>query len=226
MINRPAKTGFYHFIQNFYNNGIDLQDDRSYYSFMNKLTSKKDQILWAGLEIMKTHGYNGTSVKDIVDAAGVPKGSFYNYFDSKESFAVEALEAVASEDQIKMRQLLSGTEGTPLQRLKNLFEQTSSNACACDFKVGCFFGNMGQEMADSNEIIRHKVKQILKRNTQLFADVLNEAKEAGEIKSTADTAVMAEFIMNAWEGTLLRMKASKSRTPLDAFLDMLPQIAN
>jgi TetR/AcrR family transcriptional repressor of nem operon len=36
--------------------------------------------------------------------------------------------------------------------------------------------------------------------------------------------MIAEFVMNAWEGTLMRMKASKSREPLDAFLGMLPQL--
>jgi TetR/AcrR family transcriptional repressor of nem operon len=191
---------------------------------MSKLNSKKDQILWSGLEVMKTHGYNGTSVKDIVDAAGVPKGSFYNYFDSKESFAVEALEAVSCEDFLANRVILSASDKPPLARLHNFFERTALHACDCEFKVGCFFGNMGQEMSDNNEAIRLKVKQILKRNTLLFAEVLDEAKEAGEIKSTAKTDVIAEFMMNAWEGTLLRMKASKSKEPLDAFLDRLPHI--
>ena len=87
---------------------------------MNKLNSKKDHILWAGLEVMKMQGYNGTSVKDIVDAAGVPKGSFYNYFESKESFAVDALEAVANEDYLSNRKLLSITDKSPLQRLQYL----------------------------------------------------------------------------------------------------------
>jgi len=191
---------------------------------MNKLNSKKDHILWAGLEVMKKQGYNGTSVKDIVDAAGVPKGSFYNYFESKESFAVDALEAVATEDYLSNRKLLSTTDKSPLQRLQYYFEQNGFHACDCEFKVGCFFGNLGQEMSDSNEAIRQKVKQILKRNTQLFANVLEEAKEAGEIEKTAQTDMIAEFIMNAWEGTLLRMKASRSREPLDTFLNMLPQI--
>ena len=193
---------------------------------MSKLNSKKEHILWSGLELMKRQGYNGTSVKDIVDAAGVPKGSFYNYFQSKESFAVEALEAVASEDYLATRELLSVTGKSPLQRLQYFFEQNALHACECEFQIGCFFGTLGQEMSDSNESIRQKVKQVLKRNTQLFAEILDEAKEAGEIKQTAQTDVIAEFIMNAWEGTLLRMKASKSREPLDAFLAMLPQIAN
>ena len=193
---------------------------------MSKLHSKKEHILWSGLEVMKLHGYNGTSVKDIVDAAGVPKGSFYNYFKSKESFAVEALETVAREDYISSQKLLSAEDKSPLQRLQYFFEQTVLHSCDCEFKVGCFFGNMGQEMSDSNEAIRHKVKQVLRRNTQLFKEVLDEAKEAGEIRQSADTKFIAEFILNAWEGTLLRMKASKSREPLDIFLKMLPQIAN
>jgi len=174
---------------------------------------------------MKRQGYNGTSVKDIVDAAGVPKGSFYNYFQSKESFAVEALEAVAREDYLASRELLSVTGKTPLQRLQYFFEQNVLHACECEFLIGCFLGNLAQEMSDSNEAIRQKVKQVLKRNTQLFAEILDEAKEAGEIRQTAQTEIVAEFIMNAWKGTLLRMKASRSREPLDAFLIMLPQIA-
>ena len=193
---------------------------------MSKLTSKKDQILWAGLEIMKTHGYNGTSVKDIVEAAGVPKGSFYNYFDSKESFAVEALEAVSAEDSLASRKLLSVTDKSPLQRLQYFFEQSALHSCDCEFKVGCFFGTLGQEMADSNEAIRLKVKQILNRNTKMIAEILDEAKQTGEIRQSAKTDVIAEFLFNAWEGTLMRMKASKSREPLDAFLSMLPQIAS
>jgi TetR/AcrR family transcriptional repressor of nem operon len=108
---------------------------------------------------MKIHGYNGTSVKDIVDAAVVPKGSFYNYFPSKESFAVEALQAVADESLSASRDLLASGTGSPLQRLRSYFEQNASQACEDDFKVGCFFGNMCQEMSDSNEIIRGKVRR-------------------------------------------------------------------
>lgn len=191
---------------------------------MSKRESKKEHILRAGLEVMKIHGYNGTSVKDIVDAAVVPKGSFYNYFPSKESFAVEALEAVADESLRASRDLLSSGSEKPLQRLRSYFEQNASQACEDEFKVGCFFGNMCQEMSDSNEVIRGKVRQILARNTELFQQVLDEAKAAGEIGAGEDTGMIAEFILNAWEGTLMRMKASKSREPLDAFLGMLPQL--
>ena len=175
---------------------------------------------------MKSQGYNGTSVKDIVDAAKVPKGSFYNYFKSKEVFAVEALEAVSCEDYLAIKSMLNSTVRSPMQRLHDFFEQSSSHACNGEFKIGCFFGNMGQEMADSSESIRRKVSEILNRNTRLFTDVLDQAKVAGEINPSAETGEIAEYLLNAWEGSLLRMKASRSRKPLDIFLNLLPQVVS
>ena len=205
---------------------VDLVDDRSYYCFMSKHEDKKDHILRAGLERMKVYGYNGTGVKDIVDAAGVPKGSFYNYFESKESFAIDALEVVADDYYRIGRQLLSAGGTSPLGQLQYFFEQNALRRSADQFRVGCFCGNLGQELSDSNEVIREKVKLILKRNTQLIREILEAAKDTGEIKQTAQTDIMAEFIFNAWEGTLLRMKASRSRESLDAFLEMLPKITS
>ena len=191
---------------------------------MSKHEDKKEHILRAGLELMKIYGYNGTGVKDIVDAAGVPKGSFYNYFESKEAFAINALEAVADDNYRIGRELLSAGGTSPLGQLQYFFKQNALRLSADEFKVGCFFGNLGQEMSDSNEVIREKVKRILKINTQLIQEVLDEAKKAGEIEPAAQTNTMAEFIFNAWEGTLLRMKASKSQESLDTFLEMLPKI--
>ena len=191
---------------------------------MSKRESKKEHILQAGLEIMKQHGYNGTSVKDIVDAAGVPKGSFYNYFDSKEIFAIEALEAEGNKSYGTIQNILSDKRITPMQRLQNFFELIIQNSCEGEFKVGCFFGNMCQEMSDNSEVIRSKVKYGLNHQTQMIKEVLDEANEAGEISCDCDTEIIAEFILNAWEGALMRMKASKTREPLDAFLNMLPHI--
>ena len=191
---------------------------------MNKRANKKEHILWSGLETLRRQGYNGTGVKDIVDAAGVPKGSFYNYFESKESFAIEALEAASQKTLQSYRELLSSPGKTPLEQLKLYFEFHADLACEDEFRIGCFFGNMCQEMADSSEAIRIKVSRILQQMTSLFASQLDLAKAAGEVDPATNSQMTAEFMMNAWEGTLMRMKASKSREPLDAFLQSLPRI--
>lgn len=190
---------------------------------MSKRELKKDHLLDAGMAVMATHGYNGTSIKDIVDAAEVPKGSFYTYFRSKEDFALAALERATEERARQARALLQDRNLPPLERLSRYFRDFAGN---CDGGVtgGCFIGNMCQEMSDTSEAIRLKVRELLCNNTLSIEDLLEEARLDGSLSSPMDSRVLAEFLFNAWEGTVMRMKASKSREPMDAFLAALPAV--
>lgn len=172
---------------------------------------------------MATRGYNGTSIQDIVDAADVPKGSFYTYFKSKEDFAIAALEMVAEERIQTSKRLVNDRSIAPVARLVKFFEM-GVPGCESNLNGGCFIGNMCQEMSDSSEAIRLKVRQMMRNKTQMIEDLLEEARLDGSLKNTLATSLLAEFLFNAWEGTLMRMKASKSREPLDAFLLTLPNI--
>jgi len=191
---------------------------------MNKHEAKKERLLELGLEVMQIRGYNGTSVKDIVDAAAVPKGSFYTYFDSKEVFAIEAIERVASQNFQQAETVLRDRARNPLDRLDVFFNSQADTACVSEFRIGCFMGNMCQEMADSSELIRQTVKQTLGNITDLIAQVLTEASQQGDISVDQDCPATANFLFNSWQGALLRMKAEKSREPLDAFLSLLPKV--
>ncbi len=191
---------------------------------MNKHEAKKERLLELGLEVMQVSGYNGTSVKDIVDAAKVPKGSFYTYFDSKEIFAIEAIDRVASINYEQAKEVLGDSRRDPMERLDAFFQSEAETACDAQFRTGCFMGNMCQEMADSSEPIRLKVKQTLSNITGLIAQVLAEAGCRGDIQANGDCGEVANFLFNGWQGALLRMKAEKSREPLDAFLNLLPKV--
>jgi len=190
---------------------------------MSKRELKKDHLLEAGIKVMATRGYNGTSIQDIVDAADVPKGSFYTYFKSKEDFAIAAMEMVAEERIQSSKRLVGDRTIPPLERLKSFFE-SGVPGCESNLNGGCFIGNMCQEMSDSNEAIRIKVRQMMRNKTLMVEDLLEEAKLDGTLKSAISASVLAEFLFNAWEGTLMRMKATKCREPLDAFLSALPNI--
>lgn len=191
---------------------------------MSKRDLKKEHILLAGMDVMKRRGYNGTSVKDIVDAASVPKGSFYNYFESKEVFALEAVEFAADEMLEAVRAVLTDTQVAPLVRVRTYFENGIQEACGNEFREGCFLGNMCQEMSDSSEAIRELVHCKLKKVTSLLAQTIGEAQERGDIKTTLVPEQAAEFLFNAWEGAVMRSKASQCRGPLDAFVGMLKVI--
>ncbi len=191
---------------------------------MNKREDKKEAILLAGMDVMKSQGYNGTSVKDIVDAAEVPKGSFYNYFESKEQFALDAIEYAADQGRAYAKSALDDASKCAHERLNAYFSGGIDCASQHDFSVGCFLGNMCQEMADTSDIIRQKLDQRLNDNARMLTDVIEQGQASGAIHADMDAGTAAEFLFNAWEGALMRAKASKCRKPLNAFMSMLQRV--
>lgn len=71
---------------------------------------KRDLILAKGAAVMTRRGYHGTGVQEIVQAAGIPKGSFYHYFASKEDFALQALEFIYQPRLQRAKELLTTTD--------------------------------------------------------------------------------------------------------------------
>ncbi len=171
---------------------------------------------------MYRKGYNGTGVKEIVEAAGIPKGSFYNYFDSKEDFAVEALKFKAERHLARVKERLTDRSLPPLERIERFFADylawvtDSGQYCS-----GCFIGNLCQEMADHNEAICREVNRQIKAHESLIADCLREAGANGDLRTERDPEVLAGFIFASWEGAVLRMKACRSEAPLEAFQQVL-----
>jgi len=189
---------------------------------VSKSEQKKLSILVAGLEVMRRQGYNGTSVKDIVCAAKVPKGSFYNYFDSKESFVIEAIEYVANEALQDRLLVLEDSTLSGLKRLELYFDRVIASACSSDYRFGCFLGTMCQEMADNSEAVRSTLRDVMHRQNLLIQRVLDDSELVEHNGAVPDTHVLAAFLSNAWQGALMSMKTTRSREPLDAFLQILP----
>lgn len=185
---------------------------------------KRDTILQAGLAVLYLRGYNGTGVKDIVDEAGIPKGSFYNYFKSKEDFAIEALQRVAAEGLRMAEIMLIHGDGPPLHRLEAFFQHGLRDAQNEDFRRGCLMGNLCQELSGVNDRVRRTISRLFRSLTAVFARCLAEAQVKGELPPDRDVDQLADFVFNAWEGALLRMKCEKSAQPLDDFLQTLPHL--
>ena len=77
--------------------------------------SVKDEIVTAAVETLHRKGFNGTSVQDITDAAGAPKGSFYNHFESKEALAAEAVRRYREKGRVRLS-ILQDAKLPPLFR--------------------------------------------------------------------------------------------------------------
>ncbi|WP_440068762.1 TetR family transcriptional regulator C-terminal domain-containing protein [Streptosporangium sp. OZ121] len=176
--------------------------------------SMRAEIVGAALEQFHIRGYNAAGVKDITDAAGTPKGSFYNHFDSKESLAVVALEHYGA--GLRMEDLADG-EVEPLTRLRRHFEFLRDETVRHGFTRGCLIGNFGAEIADRSDVIRTAVHQSFQQWTALIAAALTEARRAGSLRPDLDPEATARFLLGAWEGTLVVARADRSASAFDSF---------
>lgn len=195
-------------------------DDRSILSGMAK-QDKKAEIIGIGMELISLNGYNATGIDKVLKAAGVPKGSFYHYFGSKEDFGLAVIDAFARDYNARLDSFFLAGSRPPLERIRNYFEAGLMDMTAKAFTKGCLIGNLGQELADQNERFRARLEVIFNGWRLKFGDCLEAARKEGSLATDLDCDVVAEFILSGWEGAVLRAKVMKSPEPLRHFIDTL-----
>jgi TetR/AcrR family transcriptional repressor of nem operon len=179
----------------------------------------RDQLLTAGLEVLHYKGFNATSVQDITDAAGAPKGSFYNHFESKEALALEALRLYLDKGKAR-RAILRDANLPPLRRLRKYFEAGVESMVDAGFEAGCLLGNFGAELSPHSAVIRKRIGEALDGWSDGIAEVIAEAQKAGDVPRGTPAKELARFVIDAWEGAVLRAKVAKDREPLDLFVEV------
>ncbi|MBN3789182.1 TetR/AcrR family transcriptional regulator [Burkholderia sp. Ac-20353] len=181
----------------------------------------RSDLLRAGLRLLHDSGYAATGVKEIVDAAEVPKGSFYNHFESKEDFGKEVVDAYFERGLGELRALLTNESIPPLVRLHTYFDERIRGYRAGGYLRGCLMGNLSLEVADHSTVIRERLATHFKTWAALFEDCIAEAQATGAIGTRLPAPLLAQFILNSWEGALLRMRAEKSDAPLYEFTEVV-----
>lgn len=185
-----------------------------------KRGNKRDELIRVGRDIIVQQGFKSASLNDILTTAGIPKGSFYYYFSSKEDFGLAIVEDFADEYRDRLEATLEDERYSPLTRLRNYFESKISEMEACGCTDGCLIGNLAQELSAQNEIFRDRLNSIFAEWERYFERCLTAAYEADEISSDRH-AVLAEFILSSWEGAILQAKVTKSVEPMQTFVEIL-----
>ncbi len=177
----------------------------------------RDKIVGAALDRFHALGFNACGVQEIVDKAGVPKGSFYNYFKAKELLA---LEVIAVYTQGSKREMLLDRSVPAVERLRRHFEFLASRYAAFGYERGCLMGNLAAEMSEDMPLLRNALRQSLARWTDLVAEAIRDGQADGSLAATLDAEKFARFLINSWEGAVVRMKIVHNRQPLDDFLSV------
>lgn len=174
-------------------------------------------ILDAAAPLIHSQGFHKTGLKEILDAAGVPKGSFYFYFKSKDDFGLALVDHLAQLSRERSGPIFQDFTLPPIERLSRFFTVLRQKLQSLDYERGCPIGNLAQEMSDLSPGMREHLKKAMAAFCAAVASVLQEAVERGELANDLDPAETAAFIFDAWEGALLRMKTEKSPAPLERF---------
>jgi TetR/AcrR family transcriptional regulator, transcriptional repressor for nem operon len=183
--------------------------------------SNREKILTEGLRVVHARGYAGASVRDIVQAAGVPQGSFTNHFTSKEAFGLEILELYFAHGRDVMRQTLRNDELPPLERLRDYIEANKARLNKDSMRNGCLFGNFTAEACDHSELIRQRLVEIFAEVQDSIVYCLEAAMKAGELPADFKCNDVAGFIVSSLQGANLLAKAQRSPVPVDRFKHVL-----
>ncbi|MGY6276757.1 TetR family transcriptional regulator C-terminal domain-containing protein [Methylomonas sp. MgM2] len=186
----------------------------------NKL-SKRTKLLDQGVCLLMNQGYHATGINEIVNAVQVPKGSFYSYFGSKEEFAAESIKHYI-EPFIKLLTIhLQHSQVGALTALKNYYAELIGEVEKNGYKGGCLLGNLMGEIGDTSELCNKALKSAVERYKSLQYKALLQAQKEGTVRSDRSAEVMANLLVNNWQGALLRMKIEQSVQPLHEFCDTL-----
>ncbi|WP_172144501.1 MULTISPECIES: TetR/AcrR family transcriptional regulator [Pseudomonas] len=188
----------------------------------NQRLDKRDLILAKGAEVMTRRGYHGAGVQEIVQAAGVPKGSFYHYFASKEEFALQALQQVYGPRLQRYAQALENPALSPRARIVGYYGELVEHFARQEkLEYHCFIGSLSFEMAELSPTLGAEVDAILQRSADILQACLQQAQRAGELAADEDCRSLASFITSAWQGALTRLKVANNTRALADFMQRL-----
>ena len=180
--------------------------------------SVRHLIVDAGLRVFLRGGFNASSVQDITDEAGVPKGSFYNHFESKEALGSEIVDLYAEGGERRVD--LKDTSLPPLERLRRHFAGLNKMYKASGYTKGCLLGNFSAELSDSSPVIRERLSALFRRWTQEMEEAIAQAQRRGEVPADSSARDLAAFLLDAYEGAILRARVEKSPAAFARFMTL------
>ena len=185
-----------------------------------KRTHNKEDIVQVGLDLVLSRGFNATGVEAVLKQANVPKGSFYNFFSSKEEFALAIIDKFVADRVEVLYPIFSDQSLPPLERVKKSFETIIETFEGADCSKGCLIGNLGQEMADQFENVRQRLEKSLQEWAKAVSRLLLQAQKEKAISADMNVEMLAENLISSFQGALLCSKVKKSPEPLKNFIHL------
>ncbi len=184
----------------------------------NKEIRKK--LLEAGVSIFIDQGYHGTGIQEVVDKAGIPKGSFYNYFKSKEDFGSKTIVHFGEQFKEFLDSIAEDSKKDAYSAINRFFDDLIDSFERKDCKEGCLVGNFAAEISDRSKVSRETMSKCMNEWRDILELVLHRAQEQGKVRDDIQANELADFLLNSLEGSILRMKIETNSKPISQYKEM------
>lgn len=183
--------------------------------------SKSDQtrqrILATGRRLVTTGGFSAVGLSTLLKESGVPKGSFYYYFPSKEAFGQALLEDYVADYQARLDALM-GLNGTAADKLMAFCGAWLDQERQAGLVSTCLVVKLGAEVADLSEAMRRVLDDGVKTLTATLAGLLRDGAADGSLVAQTDPDAVALSLYAQWLGAAILSKLSHDQIPLERAL--------
>lgn len=183
-----------------------------------------DKLIATGLSALMQKGYDGIGIGPVLAEAGVPKGSFYHYFSSKDEFVVAVIEAYEAHYSALRTRIFSDRSRPALDRLDAYFGALQGELAESLPGGGCLYGILCQSLMPRSAELRQRLVRAFDDWRASLEHLIAEACAGGELPATLDPAAAASLAIDYYEGALVRAKIRSSTQPFVEFRACLPHL--
>ncbi len=179
----------------------------------------RNDILIKGISLIRERGYANTGIQDILKACDIPKGSFYNFFVSKEAFALEAME-LYSKLIIQFLEEVDNNEGlTAEDKIRTFFLKANSLYKSGQSDKNCLLLALATEVTKEDNVFSEPISTNFSTYKDYLVKWITQAQADNKIKNKFNAKELANIIYDGYHGAILRMKYQLNTKALDDFMD-------
>lgn len=184
----------------------------------------RESIIAVAQQILPRKGFAAVGINEILTAAGVPKGSFYHFFGSKDAFGEAVLRAYYTDYLAEMDRILAGPGLTSAQRLMNYWQYWRDTQSANECQGKCLTVKLGAEVSDLSEAMRLTLKEGTAAMVERLERTITAGLEDGSLTIDGAARETAQALYGMWLGASLLVKINRDDSPFDTTMTVTRQM--
>lgn len=177
----------------------------------------REHLLATGEAVIRGKGFAAVGLAEILAEAGVPKGSFYHYFKSKEAYGADMLVRYFEHYARQFEKLMSRPEGTARECLLDYYRRWASHE-AGNCQQACLAVKLSGEVSDLSEPMREALATGMRQVEERLEAAIRGGQADGSLSQELDAPVVASALYTLWVGAELMAKVQRSAGPLQQAL--------